>query len=66
MMWDDTTPRAQEIGRWLDSPMNLDEFYGKRTYPLCAAILALWLKAYQLSWQRCTRRAWRTGGRISA
>lgn len=28
-MWDDTTPRAQEIGRWLDSPMNLDEFYGK-------------------------------------
>lgn len=27
-MWDDTTDRAKEIGRWLDAPMNLDELYG--------------------------------------
>lgn len=47
-MWDDTTPRAQQIGAWLDSPMDLDEFYGKRAYLGCAMVLALWLAFYPL------------------
>lgn len=42
-MWDDTTPRAREIAAWLDAPMDLDEFYGRPSHPLCALVLALWL-----------------------
>lgn len=45
-MWDDTTPRAQQIGAWLDSPMDLDEFYGRPSYARCAVVLALWLTLY--------------------
>ncbi|WPQ34357.1 hypothetical protein [Achromobacter xylosoxidans] len=39
-MWDDTTPRAQQIGAWLDSPMDLGEFYGRPTFARCAVVLA--------------------------
>ncbi|CUJ98150.1 Uncharacterised protein [Achromobacter sp. 2789STDY5608615] len=45
-MWDDTTPRAQQIGAWLDSPMDLDEFYGRPTFARCAVALSVWLSLY--------------------
>lgn len=63
-MWDDTTPRAQQIGAWLDSPMNLDEFYGKQTFYGCALVLALWLACYPLP-PGCTGRASRGGRDIA-
>ncbi|MFY3079796.1 hypothetical protein ACOTF2_07085 [Achromobacter xylosoxidans] len=48
-MWDDTTPRAQQIGAWLDSPMDLDEFYGRPMIARCAVVLAVWLALYPVS-----------------
>lgn len=30
-------------GEWLDGPMDLDAFYGKPRYRLCAMVLVLWL-----------------------
>lgn len=47
MMWDDTTPRAKEIGRWLDSPMDLDEFYGT---PARRSTLAHAFRRLRRSW----------------
>ena len=59
-MWNDATPRAQQIGVWLDSPMDLDEFYGRPTFARCAVVLAVWLALYPLC--LVTARALRGGG----
>ncbi|CUJ00982.1 hypothetical protein [Achromobacter aegrifaciens] len=59
-MWNDTTPRAQQIGAWLDSPMDLDVFYGRPAFARCAVVLAVWLAVYPLC--HVTARALRGGG----
>lgn len=61
-MWDDTTDRAKEIGRWLDAPMSLDDLYGRPTYMRCALVLALWLIAKEMPHWLWDTRSLRGGG----
>lgn len=60
-MWDDTTDGAEEIGRWLDAPIDLDECYGKPTYARCAVALVVWLAIMQPPYWLASGRVLRGG-----